>query len=100
MRDVAHEAVFNGFLLDTGALNGVLDGVRGHRNGGGDVEPATARFGQARTGVGNDNRFTRHDLPPRNSVAKQAFERNLAIHKAEASEKRLTLSGGGFSLRR
>ena len=51
VRDVAHVAVFDIGLVDAGALDGVLDGVRrdGHRRS--DIESAAAGFREPRARV-------------------------------------------------
>ena len=58
MRAIAQIAVLDIFLVDAGALDGVLDGVGRHRHRRGDVEPAAAGFGQSGAGIGNDDGFT------------------------------------------
>jgi hypothetical protein len=64
MRAIAEIAVLDIFLLDAGALDGVLDGVGRHRHRRGDVEPAAAGLRQPGTCIGNDNSFTHlKDLP-------------------------------------
>jgi hypothetical protein len=41
----------------------MLDGVRRHAHGRGDVESATAGFGQPGTRIGNDDSLTHFCLP-------------------------------------
>ena len=57
VRDVAHEHVLDGLGLDAGLGDRVLHGVGGNGDGGGNIESATGRFGQAGAGVRDNDSF-------------------------------------------
>jgi hypothetical protein len=58
MRAIAEIAVLDIFLLDAGALDGLIDGLGRDLHRRGDVEPAATGFCQPGSGVGNDDGFT------------------------------------------
>src|SRR5262245_62263489 len=63
MGAIAEIAVLDIVLGNAGAVDGVLDGMRGQRHRRGDVESAAAGLGQTRAGIGNDYGFTHFSLP-------------------------------------
>ena len=64
MRAISEIAVLDVILVDTGARDGVLDGVGRDRHRRGNIEPAAAGLRQPGTCIGNDNSFTHlKDLP-------------------------------------
>ena len=69
MGAIAEIAVLDVFLVDAGALHGVLDGVGRHRHRRSDVEPAAAGLRQPGSRIRNNDRFTHFlDLPLKRPV--------------------------------
>src|SRR6185437_15569422 len=60
---IAEIAILDILLVDAGALHGMLDGMRRHAHGRGDVESAAAGFREPGARIGNDDGFTHVSLP-------------------------------------
>src|SRR6185437_14735658 len=65
MRAITEIAVLDIILGDAGAFDRMLDSVRGHAHGRGDVESAAAGFGEPGARIGYDDGFTHVSLPCR-----------------------------------
>src|SRR6185437_6703516 len=62
---IAEIAILDIILVDAGAFHRVLDGMRRHAHGRGDVESAAAGFREPCARIGYDNGFTHVSLPVR-----------------------------------